>query len=171
MTDAAMLRDIQDQLAAVEHRLQAVEDRDAIYSLFLELQKATDGRDKDKYAACFTEDGEWSGVSGRAVGRAEITEIMGRIFKPWASENERTYHSISDVEIDLDGDRATARVVYRHIKLENDLPVTFHLGHYDAVLERAAEGWRFKRRASYLDLPYFEPKFQLIGLAADGNQG
>jgi uncharacterized protein (TIGR02246 family) len=166
MTDAATLQQLQDRLAGMEQRLGELSDRDAIYRLFLDLQDATDGHDPVKYGDCFTEDGEWSGISGRAVGRAEIVELMGRVFKPWESEGHRTYHSIADVSIQLDGDKATALVRYQHIKLgDAGHPVTFHLGHYDAILRRTPDGWRFKRRASYIDLPYFEPKFQLLGLA------
>jgi uncharacterized protein (TIGR02246 family) len=146
-------------------RVQEIEDREAIARLFIDLQDALDGRDLAGYGALFTEDGEWSGVTGRAVGPAAIAEFLGRYCKPWESEGQRTYHTTTDIAIDLDGDTATARSKWQHItRGPDDQPVILHLGHYDDRLRRTPEGWRFTRRAAYGDIPWFAPKFQLVGL-------
>jgi ketosteroid isomerase-like protein len=154
----------------LEKRLREIEDREAIQRVFLAAQDALDGRDLAGYGALFTEDGEWAGVVGRAVGPEAIAEILGRYCKPWESEGHRTYHTTADIAIDLDGDTAKASSKWQHIvRGERDEPVTWHLGHYDDRLRRTPDGWRFTRRAAYGDIPYIAPKFQLIGLAqADG---
>ncbi len=155
------------RLDRIEQRLRDVEDREAISRLFIELSNRLDARDLKGYGALFTGDGEWSGVVGRAVGPAAIAEILGRFCKPWESEGHRTYHTTVDIVIDLNGDTAKATSKWQHItRGENDQPVILHLGHYDDRLRRTAEGWRFTRRAAYGDIPYYEPKHQLVGLAA-----
>lgn len=163
------LEDLSARLEKLDRRFRQVEDRAAIYRLFLRLQDATDARDGVRYGECFTEDGEWSGVTGKAVGRAGITDYMTRFMTPWENEDQRTYHSISDLAIDLQGDMATARAQYRHYRLSEDgRPVAFHFCHYDAVLQRTSAGWLFKRRASFMDIPYVQPKFQLPSAHSTG---
>lgn len=162
MTDAAALQELQGRLARMEQRVQEVEDRDAIQRLFIDLQKATDAHDADKYAECFTQDGEWCGITGRAIGRAAIAEHMKRSWTPWENEAHRTYHSVGDFSIDLNGDTATAEAQFWHIRLDEDgHPEGFHFGRFEGKLMRTPAGWRFTRRAGYLLLPYHEPKHQL----------
>jgi hypothetical protein len=164
MTDIAQL---QARLDDMEKRLRLAEDRAAITRLFIALQDCLDGRDLTGYGLLFTRDGEWSGVVGRAVGPAAITEILSKYCLPWESDGHRTYHSTFDIVIEVEGDRARATSKWNHIKRgPDDEPLFWHLGHYDDRLLRTAEGWRFTRRAAYADIPYIAPKFQLIGLAA-----
>ncbi len=172
MTNATRLQELEDKEAIrrvfidVEQRLQLVEDRQAIQRLFVELSNCLDARDLKGYGARFTEDGEWSGIVGRAVGPAEIEALLARYCKPWESEGHRTYHTTVDMVIDIDGDTAKATSKWQHIiRGESDEPVLWHLGHYDDKLRRTPDGWRFIRRAAYADIPYIEPKFQLVGLA------
>lgn len=153
--------------ATIEQRLQHIEDHAAISRLFIDLSNRLDGRDLEGYGALFTQDGEWSGVVGRAVGPAAIADILGKYCKPWESEGHRTYHTTVDMAIDITGDTARATSKWQHIiRSDTDAPVVLHLGHYDDRLRRTADGWRFTRRAAYADIPYIEPKYQLIGLVA-----
>lgn len=156
----------------MDERLQLIEDREAIRRAFLALQDALDGRDLHAYGNLFTDDGEWSGIVGRAVGPAAIAEILSRYCKPWESEGHRTYHSTVDIAIDVDGDTARAKSKWQHyIRGEKDEPVLWHLGNYDDRLRRTPDGWRFTRRAAYGVIPYYEPRFQLIGLEEElGNE-
>lgn len=151
----------------LERRLQHVEDREAIQRVCTDISNCLDARDLKGYGALFTEDGEWSGIVGRAIGPAAIDQLLSQYCKPWESEGHRTYHTTVDMVIDVDGDTAKATSKWQHIiRGERDEPVILHLGHYDDRLRRTADGWRFTRRAAYGDIPYFEPKFQLVGLAA-----
>lgn len=158
--------------STLEQRLQRLDDLEAIRRLCIDLSNCLDRRDLEGYGALFTEDGEWSGVVGRAVGPAAITQILGKYCLPWESEGQRTYHTTVDMVIDIDGDTAKAASKWQHIKRsESDAPVIWHLGHYDDRLRRTPAGWRFTRRAAYGDIPYIEPKYQLIGLAAADRRG
>ena len=150
----------------IEQRLRLVEDLEAIKRLCIELSDRLDARDLKGYGALFTDDGEWSGVVGRAVGPAAIAEILGKYCLPWESEGHRTYHITLDIIVDIDGDSARATSKWQHIKRsETDAPVIWHLGTYDDRLQRTPKGWRFTRRAAYAAIPYIEPKYQLVGLA------
>jgi len=160
------------RLDRIEQRLREAEDKDAIKRLCIELSDCLDSRDLKGYGARFTEDGEWSGIVGRAVGPAEIEALLSKYCKPWESEGHRTYHTTLDTVIDLDGDTAKATSKWQHIiRNEKDEPVTWHLGTYDDWFRRTPDGWRFTRRAAYGVIPYIEPKFQLIGLQAAEGQG
>ena len=151
-------------MPSLEARLALIEDRDAITRLFIAAQDALDGRDLKGYGLLFAEDGEWSGIIGRAVGPVEIERLLSSVLKPWLSEGHRTYHTTVDIAIDVKGDTAVATSKWQHItRGENDQPVLLHLGHYDDRMRRTAEGWRFARRAAYADIPYFAPKHQLVG--------
>ena len=153
----------------LEERIQRLEDLEAIRALFIAAQDALDGRDLVGYGNCFTADGEWSGIVGRAEGPAAITAVLEPHCRPWPSEGQRTYHTCSDFVIDLDGDTARAKSQWQHIRRgPNDEPVIMHFGHYDDRLRRTPEGWRFERRAAYGDIPYTAPKFQLVGLERFG---
>ena len=154
------------RLDRIEARIREIEDKEAIMRMFMHIQDTLDGRDLKGYGDCFTEDGVWSGVTGRYVGPRAITEFFTKVCKPWDSEGHRTYHTTSDFVIDLDGDTAKARSQWRHImRGEKDEPVIVHHGHYDDELVRTPDGWRFRKRAAYGDIPFFEPKSQLIGPA------
>jgi hypothetical protein len=154
-------------LSTCEDRLKLIEDREAIRALFVELSSRLDERDLVGYGALFTEDGEWSGVVGRAVGPAAIAQLLSKHCLPWKSEGHRTYHTTGDTVIHISGDRARSTSKWQHIvRGSNDEPVILHLGHYDDRMRRTPAGWRFTRRAAYADIPYIEPKFQLVGLAA-----
>src|SRR5690606_14985421 len=107
MTDAAKIELLRQRLDRLERDVGAAEDRDAVGRLFLDVQSAMDERDLDKYGQLYTDDGEWCAVNGRAIGPANITEHLKQYCKPWESEARRSYHSISDVTIDLHGDWAT----------------------------------------------------------------
>jgi ketosteroid isomerase-like protein len=157
------------RIDTIEQRLQAVEDRQEINDLCIKVSNCLDRRDLDGYGNCFTEDGEWSGIVGRATGPAAISEILSIYCKPWESEGHRTYHTLLDLVITLDGDTASAISKWQHYhRAEDDSPYLKHLGLYDDRFRRTPDGWRFTRRAAYGAIPYFEPKFQLLGLAENG---
>lgn len=164
MSLEAKVEALHSRLEEIAMRLREAEDQLAIQRLFIDLQNATDAHDGGRYAACFTEDGEWSGVTGKARGREAIAGHMERAWRPWASEDERTYHSIGDIAIDLDGDSAKASAQFWHIRLgAGGQPETFHFGRFEGDLARTPAGWRFRRRAGYLILPYVAPLHQLEG--------
>jgi ketosteroid isomerase-like protein len=143
------------ELAALEARVRRLEDKDAIWRLFVAYKDRLDRRDFAGYAALFAEDGEWLGNLGKARGPAEIQALLERTMDPWAGEATKTFHLVGNPAIDVDGDRATAESMWCYlVRDENDRTVLSLLGHYEDVLVRAGDGWKFQRRVAYCDIPY-----------------
>jgi uncharacterized protein (TIGR02246 family) len=143
------------RLDALAARVQVLEDKDAIWRLFMEYKRQLDQRDLKAYAALFTDDAVWVGNLGKAVGPAEIEALLVRTLEVYPSDRERTYHLVMNPVIDVDGDTATALSNWGYVtRDDHDAPVFEMLGHYVDDLVRTAEGWRFQRREAYSDIPY-----------------
>ena len=140
---------------SIEARLQALEDREAIRDLLLEYRRALDEKDFEAYAGLFGDDGEFV-TDGRAVrGRAEILGMLADLQAEgalsMAAGDDR--HLVANVEIAVDGDRATARSTWVYLTREGDGPHLALVGHYEDELRRTAAGWRFARRVAPCDIP------------------
>ncbi len=143
------------RLDALAARVQAMEDKDAIWMLFMEYKRHLDARDFKAYASLFTDDAVWIGNLGKAVGPAEIEALLVRTLEVYPSDRERTYHLVMNPVVQVDGDTAKAKSNWGFItRNENDRPVFEMLGRYSDQLVRTAEGWRFSRRVAYSDIPY-----------------
>lgn len=140
---------------ALATRVQVLEDKDAIWGLFMEYKRHLDARDFKSYASLFTDDAVWVGNLGKAVGPAEIEALLVRTLEVYESDRERTYHLVMNPVVDVDGDTATALSNWGFVtRGDKDAPVFEMLGHYVDELVRTPEGWRFQRREAYSDVPY-----------------
>ncbi len=137
---------------ALEARIRRLEDLQAIQQLFIDYGEHLDAGDFDAYAALFAEDGEiLLGPLGRARGRAEIRALMTSML---AGSVGRTYHVVSSPRITLDGDRATATVMWSAASLADDgLARITMIGHHVDELVRVDDRWYFQRRRGVVDLP------------------
>lgn len=138
-----------DELVA---RLRRLEDLEAIRQVFVDYGHHLDRGDLDAYAGLFAEDGELLlGPMGRARGRAEICELMGRAT---AASAGRSWHLITNPIIQLDGDRATAEVMWTVVvRGEDGRAVLSMLGRHRDVLVRGEGRWWFQRREGHIDVP------------------
>jgi uncharacterized protein (TIGR02246 family) len=142
-------------MAALEARVRALEDREAIWRLFQEYRRHLDRRDFAAYAQLFTEDGKWLGNLGEATGPAEIEQLLIRTLDGWTGEATAHLHLVDNAVVEPDGDRATAESTWVYITRDfRDNPVLSLIGHYRDVVVRTERGWRFERREAYLDFPY-----------------
>jgi uncharacterized protein (TIGR02246 family) len=86
-----------------------LEDREEIRALILTYGRAHDHRDYRKFADLFATNSEWIGGLGSAKGPdaifALINETIGHDPLPMGSG---TFHVMSNEEIEIDGDRASA---------------------------------------------------------------
>jgi uncharacterized protein (TIGR02246 family) len=144
-------------MSSVEARLQALEDREAIRSLLMEYRRALDEKDFQAYAELFGDDGEFvADATGTVRGRAEILAMLADLQAAGAL-TERAgddRHLVTNVEIDLDGDRAAVRSTWVYVTREADGgPLLRMVGHYEDDVRRTAAGWRFARRAAPCDIP------------------
>lgn len=104
-------------MQSIEHRLQALEDREAIRELVASYGPLADCGDAAGLAALFAEDGAYAvGGMGEASGHAAIAGLIeGPTHQGLMAAG--CAHLLGPVAISLDGDRAVARghsVVLRH---------------------------------------------------------
>lgn len=148
----------------LEARLQRVEDLQAIEHLMVGLYpKALDSRDWKAYAALFTEDGELIQGTSVVKGPAAIEERFsnppqrpapaaaqpsGGAASADAAPRPRniTKHVVTNLDIRLDGDRATATGYWQTISTRPTGTVVAGAGHYVDELVKVNGQWKFKKR-------------------------
>lgn len=146
-------------LASLASRVQVLEDREAIRALILAYGVAHDGRDYRAFAALFAENGEWVGGLGSARGPDAIFELMdetiGHDPQPGGSG---TYHIMTNEQIDIDGDRASATTKWIYLTPgPDDAPRMVFLGHYHDQFIRENGQWKFLRREAPALIPAGPP--------------
>jgi uncharacterized protein (TIGR02246 family) len=142
------------ELEAIAKRLQVLEDREAIRSLIIAYGRAHDGRDYQAYAALFAKEGEWVSGMGTATGPAAIFEFLDKSIGHNPTPDSGTYHVMSNEQIDINGDRASAVTKWVYFtKNDNDTPNVTFLGHYVDQFIREDGQWKFLRRQSFRDIP------------------
>jgi uncharacterized protein (TIGR02246 family) len=133
----------------IEQRLQRVEDELAIQRILIDYSATQDAHDYDAYVALFAKDGEW--VNGKAAykGRPAIRKMLVDLYgaPPPGYLNAESYHISSNAQIEVNGDRATARsrhlLVMRGPKGE---PTPALAGRYEDELIREDGKWKILRR-------------------------
>jgi hypothetical protein len=145
--------------AALAKRIQGIEDEKAIGDLIVQYGLSLDRKDFSGYSDLFAKEGEWSGqLSGRTSikGPENIRAAMEKNFaeRSYDPDHITNLHLVSNVKIDLDGDRATGysrwTVVSRNDK---DEPYVRLSGRYDDVFIREDGRWKFLSRAARREIP------------------
>jgi 3-phenylpropionate/cinnamic acid dioxygenase small subunit len=140
--------------AALAARVRQLEDILEIQRLIVDYGRLLDARDLRAYSQLFCEDGIWTGATGTAVGPAAIeamlaADLPGNPPAPGAT----TWHVMANPAIDVDGDRASARVTWVLLRRDaGDAPGIAVTGHYEDVLAREGGRWKFKRREAFVDI-------------------
>lgn len=143
-----------DDLASLAARVQVLEDREAIRALILAYGQAHDHRDYRTFASLFAREGEWIGGLGSAKGPeaifALLDEAIGHNPLP---DGSGTFHVMTNDQIVIDGDRASATTKWLYITpADDDTPKLTYLGHYDDQFIRENGEWKFLRRQSFSDI-------------------
>jgi uncharacterized protein (TIGR02246 family) len=141
-----------DSLAA---RVQILEDREAIRALILAYGAAHDHRDYRTFASLFATNGEWVGGLGVAKGPDAIFALMDKTIGHNPQPNgSGTYHVMTNDQIEIHGDRASATTKWIYIRPGDDnAPKLMLLGHYDDQFIRENGVWKFLRREAPADIP------------------
>jgi len=136
----------------LETRLQRAEDLLEIHQLFIDYGRHLDVGDFAAYAALFAADGELLlGPLGRARGPAAIEALMTRV---QGGAVGATFHLITSPTVVLDGDTATAEVMWTVVaRAEDGRPAVTMLGRHRDRLVRETGRWRFARREGHIDIP------------------
>jgi len=124
--------------------LQALSDKLEIQELLARYARGVDTKDWELWRSVFTADAvvDYSSA-GFAVGsRDEVAAQLeaGFVAIPW------TQHLISNIEVDLDGDRASVRAMFFNpMQLPGMSGPSACGGYYHHDVVRTAEGWRSER--------------------------
>jgi len=155
----------QTQDQTLEQRLQRVEDELAIRRVLVDYAATQDARDYAAYAALFAKEGEW--VNGRTVhkGREAIFKMLVDLYgvPPPGFQNNDSYHLTSNPEINLNGDRATARS--RHLLVlrgPRGEPTPALAGRYEDEFIREDGKWKILRRVDFPVMPTSEEWMKFI---------
>lgn len=124
--------------------LQALSDKIEIRELLFRYARGVDTKDWELWKTVFTPDATLDYSSaGAAVGSRDevaawLENAMGTV--PMAM------HYITNVEIELDGDRARVRAMfYNPMQLPNVDGMSFCGGYYHHDVVRTPEGWKSER--------------------------
>ena len=143
-----------DDVAALAARVRVLEDREDIRALILAYGWAHDHRDYKTFASLFATNGEWIGGFGSAKGPDAIFALMDKnIGHHPLPEGSGTFHVLTNDQIEIDGDRASATTKWLYITAGDDnAPKPTYLGHYDDQFIRENGEWKFLRRQSFSDI-------------------
>jgi len=163
----------QSDNATLAQRLQRVEDELAIQRVLVEYSATQDARDFAGYAALFARDGEWVNGPNRYKGRDAIYQMLIDLYgqPPEGFVNSESYHISTNFQIDLDGDRATAKS--RHLLImrgEQGQPTPMLGGRYEDEFIREDGEWKILRRVDYPVMPTQDEWMQFIRTLRPGNQ-
>ena len=133
-------------------------DRQDIAEVLIRYATAIDRRDWNLFASCFTAEchldyegaGVWDGVETVTRFMADADDGMGH-----------TLHRLSNIDVALDGDIASARSYVDAVLMSEDGRSGINaVGWYDDELARTPEGWRIARRQYTM--------VRIIALGAEG---
>lgn len=146
-------------VSALETRLRRAEDQLAIQRVINDYSARLDARDFDGYAALFARDGVWQTGTTVRRGAGEIKAMLVGLFgtPPAGFVNAADYHLVSNIRIDVDGDRATA--VSRHLLVmrgEDGSPKPALAGFYEDEFIREDGQWKILRRVDNPVMPTAE---------------
>jgi 3-phenylpropionate/cinnamic acid dioxygenase small subunit len=143
-----------DTLAA---RLQRLEDIEEIRGVFLRYAEVLDADDFAGYGDLFASDGVLSAQLGAAVGPDAIRELLqSKLGTDIAKARATSFHVISNPVIHVDGDTATARVLWSYLtqRAEDPHPILIQAGHYDDDLRRENGRWKIARHTITRDMGF-----------------
>lgn len=146
----------QSKPPSLDERVRRMEDVEEIRRVLTDYGRFLDARDFASYGRLFAKDGEWVGGFGTVKGPAAIQAFMEKnISGPNTAHN---YHVLSNFEIDVHGDTATAWSRWTFVVAGPDgKPSMAQGGRYDDVLVRENGHWKFQRRTAANDLPASGP--------------
>jgi hypothetical protein len=124
--------------------LQELHDKIEIYELLARYARGVDSKDWELYKSVFTPDAfiDYSSAGAAAGPRDEVAAFLEEVFETIAMAQ----HYVTNVEIDLDGDRAKVRAMFFNpMQLPGMAEQSSCGGYYHHDLVRTPEGWKSER--------------------------
>ena len=143
----------------IEQRLRKVEDEKQIRELIMDYGRTLDTLDFEAYSLLFAREGEWSGllseyttIKGPEAIRAAMEEAFSS--RTYVPDHITNVHLISNVRIDVEGDRATGYSKWTVLSRNQDgNPYVRVSGQYDDVYVREDGRWKFLSRVARREMP------------------
>ncbi len=128
------------------------QDYAEIEHLVAKYYQALDFEDRDMFESVWTEDALYriDGMGQPVEGRDTIVQRTVRRWDARPPEHERR-HLQNNLVVTPTADGATSRVYWVSFEVSYSPPKPALSGHYDDVLVRTADGWRFKERVLVID--------------------
>lgn len=145
------------EVAALKQRVQQLEDQEAIRHVLVAYGEHLDARDYAGYAALFAREGVWTGGFGSATGPAAIQamleENLGKAEPGFV--NKSSFHLMTTMVVEVDGDTATARSRYAFFTASADnKPVPALAGRYVDQFIREDGQWKIRQRTTHGVIPW-----------------
>lgn len=124
--------------------LRTVLDKLEIGELLARYARAVDSKDWDLWRSVFTPDAhlDYTSVTGVIGSRDEVAGSLEQAL----AHVPMTQHFISNVEIELDGDRARVRAMfYNPMRLPGMEDLSYCGGYYHHEVVRTPQGWRSEK--------------------------
>jgi uncharacterized protein (TIGR02246 family) len=135
----------------------SIEDRFAIYDLFVRYTTALDAGDVDTIVGCFTEDGSLeSPVVGKYAGRDGIRAFSER-FTALHQRGVQLRHVISNLAISVHDETARATCYLTNVVTFDGKSQLMPPGRYECDLRKVDGVWLFHNRLVILDAPFEIP--------------
>jgi len=132
----------------------SAEDRFAIADLFARYMWAIDGGDVETLVSCFTPDGELeSPAVGKYSGQDNIRAFATR-FSQFRARGTELRHVLSNMLIDVDGDRGFAKCYLLVFQVRNGASKLLGPGRYEVQLRKLNGEWLFQHRLVIMDHDY-----------------
>jgi hypothetical protein len=126
------------------------DDKSQIGEVLIRYATGIDFKDWALFRTCWTDAVDIDyGDLGQFTDADEFTTLMRQIHDGMG----QTYHRISNLVIDIDGNRATARSYVRAVLMAvpgDSSSWVDALGHYDDELIRTSDGWRIGKRTTHI---------------------
>jgi 3-phenylpropionate/cinnamic acid dioxygenase small subunit len=131
-----------------ESRLNRMLDEAEVRALIVAVARITDEGDIEDYAKVLCDDATWQLPGGAVVtGAKEIIEsAQSRRAARLASPDGQTRHVVSNTEVVVTGDEASARTYWQYFGSTDTAPTLKAFGNYADSFRRTPDGWRFAGR-------------------------
>ena len=145
------------RVAALEKRVQQLQDEKAIREVLIRYGEYLDAKDYAGYASLFASDGVWTGGFGSATGPAGIQAMLEKnLGKPEPGYiNKTSFHLMTTEVVEVNGDSAKVRSRYTFFTASPDSkPVPSLAGRYLDEFVRENGVWKIKKRITHGVIPY-----------------
>jgi 3-phenylpropionate/cinnamic acid dioxygenase small subunit len=126
------------------------DDKAQIAEVLIRYATGIDSKDWPLFRTCWTDEVDIDyGDLGQFTDADEFTILMTQIHDGMG----QTYHRLSNLVIDVEGDRATARTYVHAVLMAvpgDSSSWVDALGHYDDGLVRTSDGWRIAKRTTHI---------------------